>query len=147
MPQLDIAIILNNLGKIGQVLQVAGPILAVLIAALAYKRQGNDSRRAQASKVVMTITSQLAEHTGTDASPKVVIENHSDLPIFKVETICWSRRFSTHALPFVSRLGPKKDHVVFLAEELSDHLSGAVTFSDASGHRWKRWTDGRLKRA
>ena len=64
--------------KIGVVAFASPPPERLLIAALAYKRQVGDARRAQAAKVTVTAIEN-------DIGKAVVeVENNSDEPIYKV---------------------------------------------------------------
>lgn len=120
---------------------------ALLIAALAYKRQVNDARSAQASMVTLGISSEFADQTGDDLQPKLVVNNYSGLPVYKLGIRIWyPPDWQSERLDQVGRLGPQDDHTEVLPADYDwDEIDAQVAFADSAGRRWVRKKDGDLK--
>jgi hypothetical protein len=116
---------------------------ALLTAARAYRRQGDQARRAQASMV--TLHRRATEHAGGPET--LIVHDYSDLPIFDVK-IRFSKREHMVEVEVESDEGtkfyntypvvPPHGHGVLELPAGVDLAVARLRFSDSAGRRWRR---------
>ena len=121
---------------------------ALLIAAIAYKRQVDDSRRSQASSITMTLDPPVVRSvpghegdfkpTGPSSNPVVKVENVGTTPVYRARVrVTWSN--DSVELVGISNILPGG---ASLKRQLQgDVLDAQLKFVDKSGRYWVR-TDG-----
>lgn len=128
-------------GAIAGGIGAIGTAGALWLGAVTFSRQVRDQHRVQASRVIVL----MDEGTGKGAgylSPKAIVKNLSDLPIYKVQLRAAPRDAFDNGL--------EKTKPVLMGEwpisipgkylETSVH----VEFQDSGGTTWIRWVDGGL---
>ena len=137
---------------------------ALLIASLAYARQGRDSRSKQASRVI-TWTAAIE---GNENQVAWGIHNMSDLPIYEVTIdheigspqedrhlrgVTVNGKFVIDRLDGDTGKHPReletgRTPIVMLTTYVGakyEHEVSTIKFTDAAGYRWQRLSSGELK--
>jgi hypothetical protein len=134
---VDAASLVAGLGTLG----------ALIVAVVVFRRQVEDSRSAQASQVVVSVSTDVEDHTGTSAVPKLVVENKSNLPIFKLTIYVSLPRKRPHVVKRVGRLAGRDVYWMHINQPVNaEDVDADVIFDDAAGHGWARSSNGALVR-
>ncbi len=125
---------------------------ALILSAIVFKRQQDDSRQAQAREVAAG-HGQIEPTSDEKWAIGVEYANYSKLPIYEVRCRMWNlgrRRtqfgWMTHSGQSISDgLRPGDSRVDTIDTVLAaDEWKSAVMFTDSSGRQWARFTDGAL---
>ena len=132
---VDVADILAGLGAAG----------ALLIAALAYRRQVDEAVRRQAAAVVLQIVSdqeregqtEIYVHNGSDQ--EITILDYAGIGMFGDNLEMLSK-------PFIRTMAAHGSMRIAHAARMSEETHISFTFRDAGGGVWTRSNDGSLQR-
>lgn len=131
-------------GTIADIIAGIGTAGALIWAIFLYRRQVQDNRTDQASRIFITLVA--ADNTVDDHS-ELAIENNSDLPVFDVLIILVELPHdakANHNEYTSARLHPKEYLTIDRIAATGSHKA-AMAFTDAAGRGWVRDTAGRLK--
>jgi hypothetical protein len=124
-----------------------GTVGALIWAVIVYRRQVKDAHIDQASKVFVTLLK--GDLIAGSNYKELIVENGSDLPVFKLVVVLTSRqprpeprrRYTIDRLP--ARESVTYDDVSHF--KLEERLMCSMSFMDAAGRGWVRDANGPLK--
>jgi hypothetical protein len=122
------------LGAVGDFVGGVGTALALVIAAMAYRRQVDDARRAQAAKILIRF------EQGPGDMMHIVVGNAGDTPVYQVKVSLVSGMDDFHPDDIEQAMLPAfaKIYVHPIEEDNREFYTVNVLFEDESGHKWER---------
>jgi hypothetical protein len=127
-------------------------VAAVFISVVTLRRQQDDARRKQASRVVASYQMEfLTDRPEGGTHLNLVhwrVDNFSDLPIYKVEFLSSAPVHlpaGESNIPYFTQLRVKASATCTYKYRSLDDLRVVVVFVDTVGRRWRRTSDGELK--